>query len=125
MLPIRRAFSLTDWQQEVVVSSTVLAAFVSSLCGGSCLVQAHGRRGAALVAAATFCAGSLLLFACPAFNYAALVAGRIVVGTGIGIASLTTPVYLAEVAVPRMRGRLVTVNALMVYVQCILYSFVG
>jgi SP family myo-inositol transporter-like MFS transporter 13 len=40
--------------------------------------------------------------------------GRIIVGIGIGVASLTTPIYLAEVAVPHMRGRLVTINALLV-----------
>ena len=116
MLPIRRAFALTDWQQEVVVSSTVLAAFAGSLAGGSVLNDLYGRRGAALCAAATFCMGSLLLLVAPRY-YAALVAGRLVVGAGIGIASLTTPVYIAEVALPRMRGRLVTVNALMVYVR--------
>jgi hypothetical protein len=36
------------------------------------------------------------------------------IGIGIGIASSTTPIYIAEVAVPRMRGQLVTVNAFMV-----------
>ena len=35
---------------------------------------------------------------------------------GIGIASLTTPVYIAEMALPRMRGQLVTINALLVTV---------
>ena len=33
---------------------------------------------------------------------------------GIGVASLTTPVYIAEMALPRMRGQLVTINALLV-----------
>ena len=49
-------------------------------------------------------------------GYQTLVAGRIVVGLGIGIASLTTPIYIAEAAAPEMRGRLVTVNTLMVTV---------
>lgn len=111
MLPIRRALDLTDSQQEVVVSSTVLAAFFSSLVGGS-LNAACGRRFAILLAALVFAAGSLILLV--AWNYPTLVLGRVVVGIGIGIASLTTPIYIAEVALPRMRGQLVTVNAFMV-----------
>jgi len=79
MLPIRRAFDLTDWQQEVVVSSTVLSAFFSSLVGGS-LNHAFGRRYCILMASGIFAAGSMILLA--AWNYHTLVFGRIVVGIG-------------------------------------------
>ena len=111
MLPIQRAFGLSKFQEEVVVSSTVLAAFCSSVVGGN-LNQSLGRRRCILAAAAIFTLGSVLLFG--AMNYESLVLGRVVVGVGIGIASLTTPMYIAEVALPRMRGRLVTVNAFLV-----------
>ena len=79
MLPIRRAFELTDWQQEVVVSSTVLSAFFSSLAGGS-LNHAFGRRVAILMAASIFAVGSMVLLV--AWNYHTLVFGRIIVGIG-------------------------------------------
>eukprot|EP00977_Amphora_coffeiformis_P006593 scaffold1424_cov168-Amphora_coffeaeformis.AAC.6 len=111
MLPIQRAFGLTKFQEEVVVSSTVLAAFCSSVMAGI-LNQNLGRRRCILLAAAIFTLGSVLLFG--AMNYESLVLGRVVVGVGIGIASLTTPIYIAEVALPSMRGRLVTVNAFLV-----------
>lgn len=111
MLPIKRHFNLTPSQEEVVVSSTVLAAFFSSLVGGS-LNNSLGRRVSILLSAAAFSLGSFMLML--AWSYHTLIAGRIVVGIGIGIASLTTPIYIAEVAVPRMRGRLVTVNAFLV-----------
>jgi SP family myo-inositol transporter-like MFS transporter 13 len=114
MLPIRLSLDLTDWQQEVVVSSTVFSAFFSSLALGYPLNNRLGRRNAILAAAAIFATGSLLLML--AINYHCLVFGRIVVGIGIGIASLTTPIYIAEVAPHDMRGQLVTVNAFMVYV---------
>ena len=111
MLPIQRAFQLTSVQQEIVVSSTVLAAFVSSLLGGT-LNKVLGRRQTILIAAAVFTLGALLLGFC--WSYPTLVLGRVVVGVGIGIASLTTPMYIAEVAMPQMRGQLVTINALLV-----------
>jgi SP family myo-inositol transporter-like MFS transporter 13 len=49
-----------------------------------------------------------------AWSYNSLVLGRIIVGGGIGLASLTTPMYIAEVASPSTRGTLVTVNGLLI-----------
>lgn len=114
MLPIRRTFALSDGQQEIVVSSTIMAAFLSSIVIGEPINTTYGRRIAILFAAFTFAIGSCCLGG--AWNYTTLVLGRIVVGIGIGVASLTTPIYIAEVAVPRMRGKLVTINAFMWYV---------
>ena len=113
MLPLRRAFALTDGQQEMVVSITVLAAFFSSLLGER-LNSQYGRRVAILFAASVFSLGAFILLI--AWSYSTLLLGRVVVGIGIGVASLTTPIYISEVAVPRMRGKLVTVNAFMWYV---------
>ena len=107
MLPMKRAFDLTPGQEEIIVSSTVLFAFFSSAIGGS-LNQHWGRRKCIVFSAAVFVVGSLMLFA--AWNFHTLVLGRTVVGVGIGIASLTTPIYIAEVAVPHWRGTLVTAN---------------
>jgi MFS family permease len=112
MLPLRRRFDLSPEQQEVVVSSTVLAAFLSSLFLGATLNDKMGRRWAILFSAAVFGLGSLILMC--AMDYVTLVIGRIVLGVGIGVASLTTPVYIAEVALPSMRGQLVTINTLMI-----------
>lgn len=127
MLVMKRAFLLTPLQQEVVVSSTVLSAFLSSIVIGG---VKWGRRKCILFAAAVFTLGSVLLMF--AWDYYTLVFGRIIVGIAIGVASLTTPIYIAgthvaamlddltslllfpEVAVPRMRGRLVTINAFLV-----------
>lgn len=47
-------------------------------------------------------------------GYPYLLAGRVVVGLGIGVASNTVPVYVAEVAPTESRGALVTVNVLFI-----------
>lgn len=41
---------------------------------------------------------------------------RLVVGVGIGLASLTTPVYIAEASPSHIRGKLVTLNTLFITV---------
>ena len=41
-------------------------------------------------------------------------AGRLVVGLGVGLASVTSPVYIAESAPPSVRATLVTMNVLMI-----------
>ncbi len=111
MLLLKRAFDLSSNEQQVVVTSTVVSAFASSLVGGQ-INRAFGRRTSALFAATVFTLGSMTLAL--AWSYASLVVGRVIVGIGIGVASLTTPVYIAEVAPQEKRGQLVTVNALLV-----------
>jgi MFS transporter, SP family, solute carrier family 2 (myo-inositol transporter), member 13 len=111
MLPIRRHFQLNHYQQEIVVSSTVFAAFIASFIGGK-LNTKYGRRNSIRIAASVFTIGSFLLLG--AWSYHSLVFGRIIVGLGVGIASITTPIYIAEVATSSLRGKLVTINAFMV-----------
>jgi len=72
----------------------------------------YGRRFTILCASLVFTVGALQMGL--AWSYASLVVGRIVVGVGIGLASLSTPIYLAEVAAPHMRGTLVTINGLLI-----------
>jgi MFS transporter, SP family, solute carrier family 2 (myo-inositol transporter), member 13 len=114
MLPIQRTFQLSHIQQEIVVSSTVLAALVSSLVLGETINKLFGRRSAIVVSATIFSIGAILLGF--SWNYTTLVIGRVIIGLAIGIASLTTPLYIAEMALPEIRGQLVTINALLVTV---------
>ncbi|KAL7532189.1 hypothetical protein ACHAWF_004045 [Thalassiosira exigua] len=111
MLPLKLTLDLNLQEQETVVSATILAAFLSSLVGGN-LNAAYGRKVCLQLAASVFTVGSLLLGV--AWDYRSLVAGRIILGCGVGLASLTTPVYIAEVALTSMRGALVTINAFLV-----------
>jgi len=113
MLPLTRMMSLSREQEEVIVSCTILAAAISSsICIGNVCNQRIGRRGSIIFASIVFTIGSVLLAI--AWDYNSLVLGRVIVGVGIGITSLTTPIYLAEVAMSEKRGQLVTINALFV-----------
>ncbi|CAM9131905.1 unnamed protein product [Chrysoparadoxa australica] len=111
MLKIVDEMALTSVQEEVVVSSTIAAAIAGSVFGGKAN-QRFGRRPSILFAAGTFTLGAIVMGEASSFQV--LVLGRITVGLGIGVASLTTPVYIAEAAPSHMRGSLVTLNTLLI-----------
>jgi Sugar (and other) transporter len=131
MLPLQRQFQLTPTMQERIVSSTVLAAFIASLASGRCSMMTAsstsssgaccgnwlggmGRRSSLRIAALIFAMGSMVLLV--AWDYPSLLVGRVVVGVAIGLCSVNSPLYIAELSTPTVRGRLVTINALLVTV---------
>ncbi|XP_029104526.1 proton myo-inositol cotransporter-like isoform X2 [Scleropages formosus] len=111
MLLLKRDMHLSALWQEVLVSSTVGAAALSALVGGS-LNGLLGRRRCILIASFLFSTGGLVLSVAPSREV--LLLGRVVVGLGLGIASMTVPVYIAEASPPHQRGRLVTINTLFI-----------
>ncbi|MEQ2272856.1 hypothetical protein XENORESO_015269 [Xenotaenia resolanae] len=111
MLLLKKEMHLSALWQELLVSSTVGAAALSALSGGF-LNGRLGRRICILIASFIFCGGGIILSV--AQNKGVLLVGRITVGLGIGIASMTVPVYIAEVSPPHLRGQLVTINSLFI-----------
>jgi MFS family permease len=105
----RGYMDLSDLQVEVVVASTILSAAISAAFGHH-LLDKKGRKGTLVISSTIFIIGSILM-ACafgPNKGYPALVAGRIVVGVAIGLASDAGPLYISECAPPKLRGSLTT-----------------
>ncbi|KAG5830403.1 hypothetical protein ANANG_G00310250 [Anguilla anguilla] len=111
MLLLKREMNLSALWQELLVSSTVGAAALSALAGGF-LNGIFGRRVCILLASFIFSTGGVVLSTAP--NKEVLLVGRIIVGLGLGIASMTVPVYIAESSPPQLRGQLVTLNTLFI-----------
>lgn len=101
---VQRDFKLSALAVEIVTSWVTLGALGGSLAGGE-LADRLGRRRALLVAAALFAAGAAIEAFAPATTV--LVAGRLVVGFGVGVAAVAAPLYAAELAPAGMRGRFV------------------
>ncbi|XP_055761428.1 proton myo-inositol cotransporter-like isoform X2 [Salvelinus fontinalis] len=111
MLLLKREMNLSALWQEVLISSTVAAAALSAFAGGF-LNGVFGRRVCILLASFIFTSGGIVLSAAP--DKVVLLVGRLIVGLGLGIASMTVPVYIAETSPPHLRGQLVTVNTLFI-----------
>ena len=107
ILFISKDFSLTQLQVEIVVSCVLIGALIGAMTGGI-LADRFGRRRVIIATATLFVAGAIVTALSPTFTL--LIAGRIIVGAAIGVASFTTPLYISEVSPVKIRGRLVSIN---------------
>src|ERR1051325_6285578 len=65
-----------------------------------------------IFAALTFLGGAMVLSV--AYTYSLLVIGRLIIGIGVGLASMVVPIYISELSPKFHRGRLVTLNVLFI-----------
>ncbi|CAN0858058.1 Inositol transporter 1 [Linum grandiflorum] len=101
----------SSFLQETIVSMAVAGAVVGAGCGGW-INDEYGRKRATMVADVVFTCGSLVMATAP--DPYVLIMGRLFVGFGVGMASVTAPVYIAEAAPSEVRGSLVGTNVLMI-----------
>jgi len=113
ILFIRQSFSLSPQLQEIVVSAVLVGAVIGAAAGGR-LADRYGRRKLIILSAVIFSIGAVGTSLTPLVSL--LIAGRIVVGIAIGIASFIAPMYISELAPTRVRGSLVSVNQLAITV---------
>lgn len=76
-----------------------------------------------LLADALFTVGALLQSA--ASSVWVMVAGRCIVGAGVGAASFVVPLYIAEIAPAKYRGMLVTANVLFITAGQVVAYIIG
>jgi sugar porter (SP) family MFS transporter len=111
ILFVRKDFLLSTFQEEVVVAAVLLGAVAGAAFGGK-LADALGRRKLLIQVAILFIIGAIGTALAPTPTWLAI--GRVVVGVAIGIASFTAPLYISEVSPPAIRGKLVSLNQLMI-----------
>lgn len=114
LLYIRDDFVSVDrntWLQEMIVSMAVAGAIIGAAIGGW-TTDRFGRRASILVADSLFFAGAAVMAS--ATRPAQLVVGRVFVGLGVGMASMTSPLYISEASPARIRGALVSTNGFLI-----------
>ncbi|KAK7272823.1 hypothetical protein RIF29_13863 [Crotalaria pallida] len=101
----------SNFLQETIVSMAIAGAIVGAAAGGW-INDVFGRKKATLLADVIFTLGAIIMAAAP--NSYVLILGRLLVGLGVGVASVTAPVYIAESSPSEIRGALVSTNVLMI-----------
>jgi len=119
---IERYLDLDATAKGWASASTLLGCAAGAAFAGL-LSDALGRKKVLVLAAVCFLV-SAVGAALPE-TLAALVGFRIIGGLGIGAASMTSPLYIAEVAPARIRGRMVALNQLAIVAGMLIVYFVN
>lgn len=97
--------------QEAIVSMAVAGAIFGAGIGGW-MNDRFGRKKSILVADVVFFIGALVMAFAPAPWV--IIIGRVLVDLGVGMASMTSPLYISEASPARIRGALVSTNGLLI-----------
>ncbi len=106
---IRSYFEMSDWELGFSVGCVIFGAMVGNITAGP-LSDKFGRKKILILTALLFTISAL--WSAFATNYISFVIARIIGGVGIGGAILIAPIYIAEIAPPKLRGSLVSLNQL-------------
>ncbi len=106
-----KEFGLSDAALGFTVGSLLIGCAVGAFLAGR-LADALGRRKVMLVAAALFLVGALVQGYTD--SHTIFVLARFAGGMAVGAASVLSPLYISEVAPANVRGRLTTVQQVMI-----------
>jgi MFS family permease len=102
-------FEMSDWELGFSVGCVIFGAMAGNIVAGP-LSDRFGRKKVLIFTAILFTISAL--WSATATTYLTFVIARIIGGIGIGGAILIAPIYIAEVAPPKLRGGLVSLNQL-------------
>ena len=119
---IAEDWSLSDFQQEAIISCLNFAALIGSLCAGF-FADRFGRRKTVAAAAVVFIAGAGTMAGAPEFW--TMMVGRVITGAGVGTGLMIAPLYVAELAPTDVRGRLVSFAEIFINIGILLGYAVG
>ena len=97
----------TSGEKEAITSLCSAGAFIGAIIAGL-TADKYGRKIAIYVGCVLFVIGAILQAA--AYSIAQMCVGRLIVGFGVGSAAMVVPLYIAEIAPTKVRGRLIGLN---------------
>jgi major inositol transporter-like SP family MFS transporter len=112
LLYMRDDLGMTSVQEAGVVSVLLFPGAAFGAVLGGRIADKLGRKSTLILCACIFLVGGLGCALAP--NVTVMLLARVVLGFAVGAASVTCPLYLAEVAPVERRGRMVTINELMI-----------
>ena len=114
---IKIEFNLNAYQEGFAVSNLMVACVIGALLAGP-IADWTGRKKVLILCAVLFSV-SAILSALPR-SFTELVIARFIGGMGVGMASVVSPMYIAEISPAKIRGRLVALNQLAIVVGILL-----
>ncbi|MFT3675451.1 MAG: sugar porter family MFS transporter [Chitinophagaceae bacterium] len=119
---LQKHFTLDTYWEGFATGSLALGAIIGCLVAGS-VSDKYGRRPGLLVAAAIFAISSLAMAL--SFSRETFIGARFCAGIGVGMASMLSPMYIAEISPAHIRGRMVAINQLTVVLGILVTNLVN
>ncbi|HEY0711214.1 MAG TPA: sugar porter family MFS transporter [Polyangia bacterium] len=110
---LRQTFGLSDAGLGFTVGSLLIGCFIGAFLAGR-LADLFGRRNVMMVTAVLFTIGALIQGF--AHDHTVFVIARLLGGMAVGAASVLSPAYISEVAPASVRGRLTTLQQIMIII---------
>ncbi|MFV0605951.1 MAG: sugar porter family MFS transporter [Niabella sp.] len=119
---LKEQFGFNEVQEGLATATLALGCIVGCIIAGS-ISDKYGRKKGLMLAAVIFFLSSLAM----AFshNSVAFISYRFIAGIGVGMASVLSPMYIAEVAPAHMRGRMVSINQLTIVIGIFITNLVN
>lgn len=115
-------FGLDAYWEGFATGSLALGCMLGCLIAGN-VSEKHGRKKALLAAGFIFALSSLAMAFAP--SLATFISARFVAGIGVGMASMLSPMYIAEVSPAALRGRMVALNQLTIVLGILITNIVN
>ncbi|WP_256680704.1 sugar porter family MFS transporter [Pseudomonas sp. LTJR-52] len=122
LLGLGREFALNDTLKQLVTGAIIFGALFGCLGTGP-ISDRLGRRRTIILVGIVFALGSILSAVSP--NVTLLILSRFLLGLSAGSSTQIIPVYIAEVAPPQHRGKLVVLFQFMVVSGITVAYFTG
>ena len=115
-------FGLNEYWEGFTTGCLALGAIIGCLIAGG-VAEKYGRRYGLLTAASIFAISSLGM--ATANSLTIFIFARFVAGIGVGMASMLSPLYIAEVTPSHIRGRMVAINQLTIVIGILVTNLVN
>lgn len=119
---LKDQFAFNEYWEGFATASLALGCVVGCLVAGTA-ADKYGRRPGLMLAAFIFLVSSLAMAV--AGTRGLFIGARFMAGIGVGMASMLSPLYIAEIAPARMRGRMVALNQLTIVIGILITNIVN
>jgi sugar porter (SP) family MFS transporter len=119
---LQKQFTLDTYWEGFATGCLALGAIIGCLAAGK-VSDAKGRKPGLLTAAAIFALSSLGMAFSPTRDI--FIAARFMAGIGVGMASMLSPMYIAEISPAHLRGRMVALNQLTIVLGILITNLIN
>jgi MFS transporter, SP family, xylose:H+ symportor len=117
---LRDQFGLDAFWEGITTGSLALGCIVGCVIAGR-VADKYGRKPGLFASASIFFISSVCMGMATSLSW--FITSRFFAGIGVGMASMLSPMFIAEIAPPEARGRLVAINQLTIVLGQVITHF--